>query len=54
MTDPPLIVRVIVGSIPHGGPIELFLIPHSAPRLVYQRAWYVLSCVIKHMIGNSI
>ena len=23
-----------VGSIPHGGPIELFLVPASAPRLV--------------------
>ena len=28
-----------------GGPIELFLIPASAPRLVYQRPWYVLSCL---------
>ena len=28
-----------------GGPIELFLVPASAPRLVYQRLWYVLSCL---------
>ena len=28
-----------------GGPIELFLVPASAPRLVYQRPWYVLSCL---------
>ena len=28
-----------------GGPIELFLIPASAPRLVSQRSWYVLSCL---------
>ena len=29
-----------------GGPIELFFIPASAPRLVYQRPpWYVLSCL---------
>ena len=28
-----------------GGPIELFLIPASAPRLVYLRPWYVLSCL---------
>ena len=35
----------IVGSIPHGGPIELFLIPASASRLDYQRLWYVLSCL---------
>ena len=27
-----------------GGPIELFLVPASAPRLVLQRPWYVLSC----------
>ena len=29
-----LMVRWIVGSILHGGPIELFLIPASAPQLV--------------------
>ena len=29
----------------HGEPIELFLIPASAPRLVKQRLWYVLSCL---------
>ena len=28
-----------------GGPIELFLIPATAPRLVYQRPWYVQSCL---------
>ena len=28
-----------------GGPIELFLVPASAPRLVEQRPWYVLSCL---------
>ena len=28
-----------------GGPIELFLIPASAPPLVKQRLWYVLSCL---------
>ena len=27
------------------GPIELFLVPSSAPRLVSQRLWYVLSCL---------
>ena len=27
------------------GPIELFLVPASAPRLVKQRPWYVLSCL---------
>ena len=33
-------VRWVVGSIVHGGPIELFLVPASAPWLVY-----VLSCL---------
>ena len=28
-----------------GGPIELFLVAVSAPRLVQQRLWYVLSCL---------
>ena len=28
-----------------GGPIELFLVPASAPRLVQQWLWYVLSCL---------
>ena len=36
-------VRWVVGSIPHGGLIVLFLIPASVPRLVYQRLWYVLT-----------
>ena len=30
---------------PHDGPIKLFLVPASAPQLVYQRQWYVLSCL---------
>ena len=38
-------VQWIVGSIFHGGPIELFLVPASAPRLVQQRPWYMLSCL---------
>ena len=33
-------VRWVVGSILHGGPIELFLVPASIPRLVY-----ALSCL---------
>ena len=28
-----------------GGTIVLFLVPASAPRLVQQRPWYVLSCL---------
>ena len=38
-------IRWIVGSNLHGGPIELLLVPASAPRLVQQRPWYVLSCL---------
>ena len=40
-----LVVRWVVGSILHGGPIALFLVPSSALRLVQQRSWYVLSCL---------
>ena len=28
-----------------GGPIELFFVQASVPRQVYQRPWYVLSCL---------
>ena len=31
-------------SIPHGGPIELFLIPASVPRLV-TNLWYGIFCL---------
>ena len=41
----PLLVVWIVGSISHGGPTELVLVPASAPRLVQQRAWCVLACL---------
>ena len=34
-----------VGSIPHGGPTEPFIVPANAPQLVKQRPWYVLSCL---------
>ena len=38
-------VQLIIGSIPPTGPIELFLVPASAPQLVYQRQWGVLFCL---------
>ena len=38
-----LMVQWVVGSIHHGRPIELFLISASAPRLLLQKPWYVLS-----------
>ena len=38
-------VQWVVSWIPHGGLIELFLIPASASHLVYQRLCYVLSCL---------
>ena len=34
MVEHPRMVQRVVGSISHGGPIELFLIPASAPMLV--------------------
>ena len=48
-------MRWVVGSILHGGPIELFLVPASAPRLVWQRPRYVLSCLWESLllIGKS-
>ena len=36
-------VRWVVGSILHGGPNELFLVPASLSRLVHQKPWYVVS-----------
>ena len=44
----PLMVQWIIRSIliGDGGPIELFLVPASAPWLVYQKPWYVLSCLL--------
>ena len=41
--DRSLMVRWVVGSILHGGPIELFLVPTSASRLAEQNA---VICVI--------
>ena len=38
-------LRWVVGSILHSGPIELFLVPAHAQRLVQQWQWYVLSCL---------
>ena len=37
-------VRWVIRSILHGGPIELFLVPVNALQHVSQRTWYVLSC----------
>ena len=37
-------VRWVVGSISHGGPLSYVFVPASAPQLVLQRPWYVLSC----------
>ena len=31
----PLVVRWVVGSIPHGGHIEVFLVPANASQLVF-------------------
>ena len=37
-----LVVPWVIGSNPHGGPIDLFLVP----RLVKQRLWYILFCLL--------
>ena len=34
VVERPLMVQWVIGSIPHGGLIELFLVPVSAQRLV--------------------
>ena len=39
------VVRAFAHGVRWGGPIELFLVAASAPRLVQQRPWYVLSCL---------
>ena len=40
-----VMVQRVVGLIHLGRPIELFLVPASAPRLVQQSLLYVLSCL---------
>ena len=34
VVERPLMARWVVGSIPHGGHIEIFLVPAIAPRFV--------------------
>ena len=53
-------VRWVVGSILHGGPIELFLVPASVPRLCNKGGgMYYPVCVMMHikepllLIGKS-
>ena len=54
-----LMVRWVVRSILNGGPIELFLVPASAPRLVYQTGMCYPVCGMVHikepllLIGKS-
>ena len=45
VTSASFMVRWVVVSIPHDGPNKLFLVPVSAPKLVCQKLWYVLSCL---------
>ena len=44
-TRPARIARAEVGDSASETLLELFLVPASAPRLVQQRPWYVLSCL---------
>ena len=37
----PLMMRCVVGSIPHDGFIDLSFVPASDLRLVQQRSWYL-------------
>ena len=46
MVELPLMVRWVVGSIPHGGPIELFLVLFQPVlHAGVKRLWCVLSCL---------
>ena len=47
MVDRPLMVRRVVGSIPHCRPIELFLVPASDPRMYGSKKGrgYILCCL---------
>ena len=50
MVEHPLMVRWVIGLIPHGGPIELFLVPASAPKLVNKgRGMYYPAYDMVHM-----
>ena len=46
MVERPTMAPWVVGSIPHGGLAELFLVPASVAQPVYhQILWYVLLCL---------
>ena len=47
-------VRWVVGSILHGGPIELFLVPASAPLLVGVRYSSVVRAFAHGVMGRRI
>ena len=40
-----LMVQWVTESIPLDGPFEILIIQTSAPQLVLQTLWYVLSCL---------
>ena len=42
VVERPLMLQWVVGSIPHGGPIELI---KCVECIINQRLWYVLSCL---------
>ena len=48
VVDHPLILQWVVRSIPHGGPIQLCLVPVSDPQLMYQKA---VVCVVLSMLS---
>ena len=49
MVEHLLFVLWVSGSVPYGGPFELFLVPVSAPHLLY-----VLSCLWDVNIKKSV
>ena len=45
VVERPLVVRCVVGSIPHGGTSDQLLTSSNIPRPVYQKPWYVIFCL---------
>ena len=45
MVECPLTMVWVVELIPFGGPIKLCFVPATAPQLVRQMSWYILSCL---------
>ena len=53
MVERMLVLQYVLGSIPHGGHIELVHVPASAIQLKQQMLWCVLSCVCEMVHINE-